>query len=93
MDYTKNIYAEAFNKELGRTTPEYLSQFCLEQMLMFDATRQSALIIVRQYLKKRELVQKIEVVLPILIEDENVRNEVFEKVERTSIKIKRENQN
>lgn len=30
IDYTKNVYAEAFNKELGRTNPEYLSRFCLE---------------------------------------------------------------
>ena len=38
IDYTKNVYAEAFNKELGRTHPEFLAQFCFEQMLVFDAT-------------------------------------------------------
>jgi hypothetical protein len=47
------VHAEAFNKELGRTNPQYLSRFCLDAMLKFDSTRLSALVIIKQYAKKR----------------------------------------
>lgn len=70
IDYNKNVYAESFNKELGRTHPEYLAQFCLEQMLCFDATKQKALVIVRQYISKRELTMKLDEILSSLIEND-----------------------
>lgn len=55
IDFTKNVHAEAFNKELGRTNPAYLSRFGLDLMLKFDSTRLSALVIIKQYAKKRQL--------------------------------------
>jgi hypothetical protein len=55
LDYTKNVHAEVFNKELGRTNPQLLARFSIEQMLVYDSTKQCAYIIVNQYIKRRQL--------------------------------------
>lgn len=53
IDYTKNNYAETYNKELGRVNPESLARYELEEMLKHDSTRQSALNIIKAYTTKR----------------------------------------
>jgi hypothetical protein len=61
-------------------------------MLQYDATKQSALVIVRQYVKKRELTQKFETIMEILIENDSLREEVAEKLQHTLLKQKLQNQ-
>ena len=76
IDFTRNTHAEVFNKEIGRTTPVQLSRFGLEQMLEFEATRQSTLVIIKQFVAKRQLVQKFESIINELIDDEKERKVV-----------------
>lgn len=92
-DYTKNNYAETYNKELGRVTPEALVRYELEEMLKHDATRVSVQTIIRQYVTKRQLVQKVDAILDVIIEDEDQKKAISEFLEQSALKLSRQNQN
>ena len=53
LDYSKNIYADSFARELARATPEFISVFGLENLLHMEASRKAVLHILRVYVERR----------------------------------------
>lgn len=58
-------------------------------MLVFDSTKQCAYTVVNQYIKRRQLNQKLELILEELIEDEELRQKVFDHFDQTQANVKR----
>lgn len=92
-DFTRNTHAESFNKELGRTSPDLLRRFGIEKMLADDGTRQSVLVIIRQYVNKRQLIQKVEVIVKELLDEEEHQKTVFDFINANLDRKQQENKN
>jgi hypothetical protein len=53
LDFSKNVHADAFARELARATPEFIAIFKLEKLLQMEASRKAVLHILKVYVERR----------------------------------------